>query len=202
MAGYLFSLDNESSLIDAINKGIFSIRLSAPNNNVWSKHHEGTMADYSSMKAGDNVYFFIKRKIYGIGTLVNVGADCKFLNYPGSNMPLTADYSEIADSIILNDGSGESLHLRFICVFAPSPFFFVKGIDIDELLSSAPSEINIVRTFWKLSFIKFSDIENQAFKNIILRRNLDALNTPTGDLVFNTSYTAEHERNLELTNDK
>lgn len=30
MAGYLFSLDNENSLIDAINKGIFSTRLSHP----------------------------------------------------------------------------------------------------------------------------------------------------------------------------
>lgn len=201
MAGYLFSLDNENSLIEAINKGIFSVRLSAPSNNSWSKHHEGTMADYSSMKAGDNIYFFIKRKIYGIGTLVNVGDDCKYLNYPGSNFPVTANYSEISDFIILNDESTDSLNLRFICVFEPSPYFFVNGIDIDELLSSAPNEINIVRTFWKLSFIKFSDIENQAFKNIILRRNLDALDTPTGDLIFNTSYAAEHSRILELTND-
>jgi hypothetical protein len=28
------------------------------------------------------------------------------------------------------------------------------------------------RAFWKLSFIKFSDEENQAFKNILLRRNI------------------------------
>lgn len=201
MAGYLFSLDNDNSLTEAIEKGVFSVRLSAPNNNIWSKHHEGTMADYSSMKAGDNVYFFIKRKIYGIGILVDVGLDCKFLNYPDSNLPVTPDYSEISDSIILNDGSAASLNLRFIFVFKPSPYFFVNGIDIDELLSSAPTEINIVRTFWKLSFIKFSDSENQAFKNIILRRNLDALHAPSGDMIFNTSYPAEHSRILQMTND-
>lgn len=200
MAGYLFSLDNENSLIEAIDKGVFSIRLSAPKNNTWSKHHEGTMADYSSMKAGDNVYFFIKRKIYGIGILVDVGLDCKFLNFPDSNLPITPNYSEISDSIILNDGSPESLKLRFIFVFEPAPYFFLNGIDMDELISSAPNEINIVRTFSRLSFVKFSDIENQAFKNIILRRNLAALNNPTSDFVFNTSYQSSHERILQLIN--
>lgn len=152
------------------------------------------------MRAGDNVYFFIKRKIYGIGTLVNVGEDCKYLNYPNSNQPTIYKHTDVRKLLILDDGTAKSLNLRFICVFKPSPYFFANGIDIDEVLSSAPSEINIVRTFWKLSFIKFSDIENQAFKNIILRSNLDALITPSADLIFNTSYPASHERILGLTN--
>ena len=39
---------------------------------------------------------------------------------------------------------------------------------MDEVLSSAPEKFKILRVFWKLSFIKFSDTENQAFKDIIL----------------------------------
>ena len=34
---------------------------------------EGTLADYMSMKPGDNIYFFCKRRYYGIGELISIG---------------------------------------------------------------------------------------------------------------------------------
>ena len=191
MAGYLFSLDNEESLIDSINKGIYSTRLSAPNN-VWRIHHEGTFADYCSMKEGDNVYFFIDRKIYGIGTLVNINGDCKFLNYPNANFPTIQNYNDIQDQLLLNIGEEESLNHRFICTFIPYPLFFRNGIDMDEILSSSPSSFKILRAFWKLSFIKFSDEENQAFKNIVLRRNIDAIDNPNQQNTFITNFEEFH----------
>jgi len=197
MAGFLFSLDSEESLIDSINKGIYSTRLSAPNN-VWRIHHEGTFADYCSMREGDNVYFFIDRKIYGIGTLTNINGDCKFLNYPNANLPTVQNYDEIKDQLLLDIGVN-SINLRFICTFIPYPVFFRNGIDMDEILSSSPNSFKILRAFWKLSFIKFSDEENQAFKNILLRRNIDAIDNPNNGNTFDTNFQAFHNLINERT---
>lgn len=201
MAGFLFSLDNEDSLIDCINKGIYSTRLSEPGN-VWGIHHEGTFADYCSMKEGDNVYFFIKRKIYGIGSLVNINDQCKFLNYPNANIPTVQNYEDIQENLLLDLGTNESLNSRFICTFIPFPLFFRNGIDMDEILSSSPSSFKILRAFWKLSFIKFSDEENQAFKNILLRRNINAVDNPDAQNTFHSNYIAFHNeiRNKTIQN--
>ena len=197
MAGFLFSLDSEESLIDSINKGIYSTRLSAPNN-VWRIHHEGTFADYCSMREGDNVYFFIDRKIYGIGTLTNINGDCKFLNYPNANLPTVQNYDEIQDQLLLDIGI-HSMNMRFICTFIPYPVFFRNGIDMDEILSSSPNSFKILRAFWKLSFIKFSDEENQAFKNILLRRNIDAIDNPNNENTFDTNFQEFHNLINERT---
>jgi len=197
MAGFLFSLDSEESLIDSINKGIYSTRLSAPNN-VWRIHHEGTFADYCSMREGNNVYFFIDRKIYGIGTLTNINGDCKFLNFPNANLPTVQNYDEIQDQLLLDIGVN-SINLRFICTFIPYPVFFRNGIDMDEILSSSPNSFKILRAFWKLSFIKFSDEENQAFKNILLRRNIDAIDNSNNGNTFDTNFQAYHNLINERT---
>lgn len=191
MAGFLFSLDNEESLIECINRGVYSTRLSEPGN-VWGIHHEGTFADYSSMKEGDNVYFFIKRKIYGIGSLVNINGNCKFLNYPNSNLPTIQNYDDVKGYLLLDLSNNESLNSRFICTFIPFPMFFKNGIDMDEILSSSPDSFKILRAFWKLSFIKFSDEENQAFKNILLRRNLNAVENPNVENTFQSNYIHFH----------
>lgn len=195
MAGFLFSLDNEESLIECINRGVYSTRLSEPRN-VWGIHHEGTFADYSSMKEGDNVYFFIKRKIYGIGSLVNINGQCKFLNYPNSNLPTIQNYDDIQVNLLLDLGNNESLNSRFICTFIPFPMFFKNGIDMDEILSSSPGSFKILRAFWKLSFIKFSDDENQAFKNILLRRNLNAVENPNIENTFQSNHIDFHNEIL------
>lgn len=81
----------------------------------------------------------------------------------------------------------ESLNFRFVCTFTPYPIFFRNGIDMDEILSSAPSSFKILRAFWKLSFIKFSDDENQAFKNILLRRNQNAVDNPNVENTFQSN---------------
>lgn len=62
MAGYLFSLDSNESLISSIQKGVYSTRIKDPSNGIWRINVEGTFADYCSMREGDNVYFFIKEK--------------------------------------------------------------------------------------------------------------------------------------------
>jgi len=196
MAGYLFTLDSEESLINCIATGSYSTRVASPRpNNTHQTSVEGTFADYASMKAGDNVYFFIDRKIYGVGELVNIDERCKYLNYPEANHPTTQNYFEIRDLLLLDTGE-ESINQRFICFFRPTPHFFQEGIDMDEMLGSAPDKFKILRVFWKLSFIKFSDEENQAFKDLILRRNEIFLTQDTNDNIFNTNYNEFHQEVL------
>ena len=104
MAGYLFSLNSIQSLIESINLGVYSTLISSPNNNIWRIQHEGTFADYCSMKEGDNVYFFFERKIYGIGKLINLNGNCKFLNYPNANVPNNQNYNDIQNDLLYDNG--------------------------------------------------------------------------------------------------
>lgn len=174
MAGYIFLLNDIDSLNFCIRNGVYSTIMSQPNGK-WRAHHEATFADYVTMKEGDNIYFFIKRKIYGIGELVNVaGQDCKFSNYPGACLPVPYKYGDIKDSLFLDSGP-ESANFRWICFFKPSPHFFIHGVDMDEVLSSNPSAFRMIRALQKVSFIKFDDEENQAFKDVLLKNNQEVL---------------------------
>lgn len=180
MAGYIFSLDSLQSLNLYTNNGVYATKLSPPRNNIWKTHHEGTFADYYSMQPGDNVYFFINRKIYGIGKLINVEGDCKYFNLPRGGEPRIFDYDDVRDLLLWDEGDN-SVNQRCLCLFEPDPFFFKLGIDMDDVLSSNPSAIKMLRAFWKLSFIKFDDEENQAFRDIVLKRNQDYLSSADGN---------------------
>lgn len=184
LAGYIFSLDNVNSLNMCIDTGIYSTNLSEPKNNIWNIPHEGTFADYLSMKPGDNIYFFIKRKVYGIGELINVGFDCKYLNYPDATIPQNYDFDNISDLMLLNKDE-KNLNNRCLCTFKPSPNFFKMGIDMDDILSSNPKSFRMLRAFWKLSFIKIDDEENKALKDIILKRNEEYIFKEYGNFEFN-----------------
>lgn len=150
MAGYIMSMDNEDSLKECIINGIYSTNLSNPSNNKWKLHHEGTFADYFGMKPGDNIYFFIKRKIYGVGELIKVKYDCKYWNYIDAGKPENYEYNEIKNCMIMN--KEENMKNRCFCIFKPYPKFFTNGIDMDEVLASNPSKFKSLRAFWKLSF--------------------------------------------------
>ena len=82
VAGYVFAIGGDKDPVSSIRacaeKGVFATNLKgeAP------IPFEGTLADYVSMKPGDNIYFFCKRRYYGVGELVSVGPDCKYCNYP------------------------------------------------------------------------------------------------------------------------
>lgn len=191
MAGYICNLDNLEALKTCIENGVYSTKLSPPTNH-WKKHHEGTFADYATMKSGDNIYFFIKRKIYGIGELVNIGDDCKLLNFPNASEPETFDYTEKRINLLWDEGP-HSINQRWLCTFKPAPNFFVQGIDMDDVLSSNPYLFRMLRAFWKVSFIKLDDLENQALKNALLKYNQDSLSNPIlGQDVFETLHNDTH----------
>lgn len=186
MAGYIVSIDNEESLKECIKNGVYSTNLSNPINDNWKKHHEGTFADYFGMKPGDNIYFFIKRKIYGIGELIKVKYDCKYWNYINADKPENYDYNEIKDCMIMN--GEENIKNRCFCVFKPYPNFFINGIDMDEALASNPSKFRMLRAFWKLSFVKVDEDENKALKDIILKKNEEFLYKDINSFQYNVAF--------------
>lgn len=174
MAGYIFSINNIESLEESIYEGIYSTIINVPKNRIWRSNHEGTFADYITMKKGDNIYFFHQRKLYGIGELININGDCKFLNFPDADLPFLPDYEEVKHEMILNN-STEDMYKRMVCIFKGKPYFFKNGIDMDEVLSSNPDKFKMLRAFWKRSFIKIDDQENKALMDVILKNNEENL---------------------------
>jgi len=183
MAGYIFTLDSLASLREVAESGVYSTNLNIPIG-AWMTHHEGTFADYFSMKAGDNVYFFHKRKIYGIGQLINIEGNCVYLNFPSADRPTSISFEEIQTQMILNE-SEDNLKNRFICTFVGTPFLFENGVDMDEVLASNPSAFRMLRAFWKLSFVKIDDIENQALFDYILKANEEFIDGQSGYFLRN-----------------
>lgn len=199
MAGYMFTLDSVDSLHRCVEDGIYSTYITEPHGR-WGGPAEGTFADYATMAEGDNVYFFIDRRIYGIGELVRVGRDCKYENFPEASCPVPVDYDLRRNQMLTDAGlrqpeSGPIKAQRWACLFRPAPFFFSEGVDMDDALSSDPAAFRVLRAIWKLSFIKFDDEENQAFKNAILKLNQHAIARPvTHENVFDQRQQAAHSR--------
>lgn len=193
-AGYLFGLSDLETLHSCIARGVYSTVLSEPTTlksgvGNWGAPQEGTFADYASMQEGDNVYFFIERKIYGVGRLEKLGnKDCKFCNYPESSKPQRHRYGTKKTVMLLDDPWRKGKTQRWLCTFSPAPSFFCNGVDMDDVLGSNPEAFKMFRAFWKRSFIKIDDIENQALKDVILRNNQEAISKPiVGKTIFNHS---------------
>ncbi len=195
MAGYIMTLDSLESLKQCIKTGTYSTNLSEPNGS-WRLHHEGTFADFLSMQPEDNIYFFIKRKIYGIGKIKKIGFDCKFLNYENADNPKYISNKEYEKANpLLKNGSKNN---RCFCVFEPSPYYFENGVDMDDALNSNPSAFKMLRAMWKVSFIKIDDEENRALIDIILKRNEYNLNS--GENVFDFDNSVHTDIASKVTN--
>lgn len=198
MAGYIFNLTkgkNEEETLrnigNIIFNGVYSTIMNIPEKQ-WKTAHEGTFGDYITMQAGDNVYFFTDRKIYGIGKLINIKGDCKFLNFPNADKPDSYISDKFHDGIILN-ALDTRLQNRMLCVFQGAPFFFKHGVDMDDVLSSNPEKFKMLRAFERLSFIKIDDEENQALIDVILKNNEQNLSTKSH--IFETN--GEMHRRIE-----
>ena len=196
MAGYVFAIGGASDPVAVIKnsaeKGVYAVymRTLAP------LPFEGTLADYLSMKPGDNIYFFCKRKYYGVGELVSVGGDCKYCNYPTASNLSTTSYEKIKDELLVDFGP-DSDKYRWICTFKGSPYFFENGLDTDEILNYKPGTFKMLRAFWKVSFIKIGDEENESLKEIFLLRHQKELATKTG--VFSEDPATHHRIHEKIT---
>lgn len=59
MAGYVFAIGGDTEIIKiCAERGVYATRL----NSLASRPFEATLADYVSMKPGDNVYFLVSVK--------------------------------------------------------------------------------------------------------------------------------------------
>lgn len=192
MAGYLMNLDSLDSLELYAESGVYATKIPLPTNGQWMRHHEATFADYVTMRPGDNIYFFIKREIFGIGELVAAGPDCKYLNHPLAAKPQSFDYATEKSALLWDQGN-VSAEQPWICLFKPAPHFFKSGIDMDDMLSSNPRAFRMLPAFWKVSFVKFDTDENQAFRDALLKLNEKALTSPTaGKNTFKAGWQVQH----------
>jgi len=202
VAGYFVVLSDSSSVTTCLSSGTYATILRPRPVGAWSSWAlpaEATMADYACMQAGDHIYFFSSRQVYGIGRLVNVGNDCKYQNYPNSSALTSVGYNDVQEALLWDAGEG-SENQRWICTFEPDPVFFANRVDMDDLLSSDVSAFRVVRTMANRTFIRFDDEEDLAFRSALLRANRSTFeeDLPTEEpfAVLNTSV---HERIADLT---
>lgn len=175
MAGYVITMRSIEDIKECIRQGAYSTEI---NHNAkdshWLTPHEGTFADYLSMQAGDHIYFFCKRVLYGIGELIDIGEDCKYLCYQQADNPLVPhnmkEYAAYRPLVAAFSPSN-----RCMCLFRPAPQFFRCGVDMDAVLNSNPEAFRMLRALWKVSFIKLGDTEDRALMDVILKHNEDDL---------------------------
>lgn len=199
MAGYIMTLGKDAydALKRCFETGIYSTNISLPSGSRWNIAHEGTFADYLSMKEGDNIYFFTNKKIYGIGKITNVGDDCKYLNFKDADIPTEGkgvEYSTL--NPLLEDNYSECN--RCFCTFGPSPYFFMKGVEMDDALNSNPEKFKMLRAMWKVSFIKMDDEENKALFDVILKRNEENLINQTNLFNYNSDFQNDIKKHIKF----
>jgi len=200
LAGYIITLSNEEALRRYARYGVYATQMSVPVGG-WYRAHEGTFADYATMKSGDNVYFFIKRKIYGVGELVAVTGDCKFQNWPDAddyraNSELQHRDAVLWDECLPGSPAFEDKEQRWVCTMQPSPFFFAVGVDMDEVLTADPPAFRMLRALERVSFIKIDDRENEALRRTIITKNQEALTQPRADLNYFASESESFHKEL------
>jgi hypothetical protein len=203
MAGFIFSIykeENIEGVKKCIKQGVYASRV--PNDKLLLLGNEksgkkskqviaAVLADYCSMQAGDNVYFLSDRHIYGVGKLVNVGMDCKYKIFLDENTFEKKDKVVESDQPLMQLGP----EYRWLCLFEPDEHFFMKGVDMDEILSYRPLAFRMLRAFQDVTFIKVDDEENRALKECIYLKNRDKKSY----FEYNAS---EHERILQFDLEK
>ena len=174
MAGFLFLLSEESTASGAFEAGVYSTKVKPPAGH-WLSFHEATLADFLSMREGDFVFFFQKRKIYGVGRLVSVAGSCVYLNFPSASDP-TIERPHSANDVLFSwTDLEEAGHHRWLCTFEGAPGLLPNPVDMDDALSSRPQAFRSLRVIEKRSFVKMDDEENRALLDILARRNSTAM---------------------------
>ena len=189
MKGVIFSINKdkieEDDLLKVMQSGLHGVwqppvkKHSDWKVDAWNPAQVGTFADYLTLSPGDKVFFFRNRIIYGVGEICapsNLGGKkAALLNYEESYKPSPPE--PIAEEAIYK-GYKESVdwkRLRVVFCFVPSPMFFNKGIDMDEVLSSPQAHFFWGLRFWKgYSFRLLGEEEVRGLVEIFLRRfNVD-----------------------------
>ncbi len=184
MAGYVFTIGGKSekekkeAIEKAVKIGLFSSHIKMRNrngtllplkdrNDLLSR----VLADYLTMKEGDNIYFFAHRKIYGVGVLFspeNVDA-CYISNYPSA-----CDFEKTEIPAEEKAFYLQQPEYRWVCIFKPEgnkKCLFENGVAMDDVLQYKPQSFRMLRALEGASFIKNDDEENAALKEFIYLKN-------------------------------
>lgn len=181
MPGWVIDLSDEKFLELYVQSGVYGTRFKKPEGNSWNNPQEKTIADYALIEEGDLVFFFLKRKIYGIGKVVGLntkrGRQAVFFNYPDSilpeNFPTGREdclWPEQFDNNYWSSEDRAGSDIRFVIFFKPCPTFFKSGLDMDFVLQSdSKGVINQLRAFERRSFIKMDDEETGLLVELFTR---------------------------------
>lgn len=121
-----------------------------------------TFGDLVTMEPGDNIYFLSNRKIYGIGTAVEIGPSCKYDNYLDASALIPDCQLEPTDYL-----TTPNTRARWVCLFEPAPHFFRKAADMDDILRFQPQAFKMLRAFEGLPFVKIDDEGDRALKEYV-----------------------------------
>jgi hypothetical protein len=199
MAGFIIFIGGASErearerLERVVSAGVYGAVLPPPASR-WREGQEGTFADYATATEGDSIFFFSRRKLYGIGKLTNVGPDCKYCNFPGASDPQPYRYEQVKHMLLWDEGPG-SENIRWICTFTPGPSFFENGVDIDDALSYRPHAFRALRAMDNVTFGRIDDEEEQALKDVLLRANQGST------ITFPANHDATHGRIAAMVSD-
>ena len=177
MAGFIVSVSKNNNIEELIRNGMYASNLPKEFDSAKSKMIAySTLADYFSIKNGDNIYFLKERKIYGVGKIIGLNNMMFFENYPNSSC--LDSFDEHVKTLDENNDS----NARWICFFEPELKFFKNGVDMDDVLQYKPASFRMLRAFQDRSFIKIDDEENAALKEFIYLRNRN------NDLFYDYNY--------------
>lgn len=182
--------------VDLFRTGMYGTNLRLQNNSVdsmWSNVKEATFADYYSMRAGDLLFFFFNRQIYGVARLKNIGVDCKYWGFDGANRPVVYTDNDIAASRLTNTITPQN---RCVCFFEPVELF-EHAVDMDEALMAYPTSFKSLRVIQDRSFIKLDDEESLALLAVLKRKNESVLPGATPDVRYEAFDSACHDAALQ-----
>ena len=177
--------------------GAYGTIITRPTRDLWAFAQEMTLADYLTIRPDALVFFFLGRRVYGVGRVISfkVGAQelIALANYPDASFPRAAPPQNPDDYLWRENGEE---NLRWVVFFEPYPYFFKTGLDMDEVLASdVKGVVRSLRVFERVSFIQMEDEEAQVILDLLLRRNEDVLNGyPSPDRVFDSRAEQNHAR--------
>ncbi|WP_262181675.1 hypothetical protein [Haloarcula laminariae] len=164
MKGVLFNVLSELDervMWDGMRGRVFGPVLKIPgednSRSDWTAAMVGTFADLATIEAGDSVFFFKDKMIYGVGEVLDTTGNPQrplLYNFPDALEPAAVDAitgSRPEDDAETNNDSerkaqrmaDEALYtgqswskIRILIPFRAAPAFFEQGIDMDYVLSS------------------------------------------------------------------
>ena len=162
--------DADSEIRRIMESGVFGVRFpdidstKANLRNIWY----AIFADLLTISPGDKVFFFAKRRIYGMAEVVGLGDEGTLgpiLNYRDSDI---FNKTPVGGSIYLGEDAEK---VKVVVLLKPSPAFFPEGIDMDEVLSYPGAEYCWGLRFWSgKNFLQLGIEETRLLEGIFLRR--------------------------------